>query len=74
MPTEAVGPSVPSALVGSTDQELLTVDYSRLVTVLWGVCKNLQLQCQNLQGRTDQLEQVVLEQTVNSSLSTASSS
>ena len=32
------------------EEPLLTVDYSRLVTVLWGVCKNLQ-------GRVAQLEQ-----------------
>ena len=50
MPTEEVD-----------EEPLLTVSYSRLVTVLWGVCKNMQ-------GRVTQLEQAV-----NSSRNNASS-
>ena len=50
------------------EEPLLSVDYSRLVTVLWGVCKNQQLACASLQGRVAQLEQAI-----NSSRNNASS-
>ena len=50
------------------EEPLLSVDYSRVVCILWGVCKNQQLACTNLQGRVAQLEQ-----TINSSLNNASS-
>ena len=60
---------MPTEEVNEVEEEpLLTVDYSRLVTVLWGVCKNQQLACANLQLRVAQLEQAI-----NSSLNIASS-
>ena len=60
---------MPTEEVNEVEEEpLLTVDYSRLVTVLWGVCKNQQLACASLQGRVAQLEQAI-----NSSRNTASS-
>ena len=34
------------------DQPLLALDYSRLVTVLWGVCKNLQKRIELLEGNS----------------------
>ena len=42
------------------EEPLLTVDYSRLVTVLWGVCTNLQ-------GRVAQLEQAASSSRINTS-------
>ena len=42
------------------EEPLLTVDYSRLVTVLWGVCKNLH-------GRVAQLEQAASSSRNNAS-------
>ena len=38
------------------DDELLTVDYARLITVLWGVCKDLS-------SRLSELEQTIAGQT-----------
>ena len=52
---------LPTDEVAEVEEEpLLTVDYSRLVTVLWGVCKNLH-------GRAAQLEQAASSSRNNAS-------
>jgi hypothetical protein len=49
-------PEAPECEEPEPGEELLTIDHSRLVAILWGVCKNQQKQLQELTARVALLE------------------
>ena len=53
---KSIPPESPEDEENQIGEELLTIDHSRLVAILWGVCKNQQTALKLLSTRVEALE------------------